>query len=276
MNTPPRVRKAVIPAAGRGTRLRPATRLLPKELLPIGNTPMIHRAVTELIRGGIDQIALIISPAKASVWDYFAEIAESLNCNLELLIQSEPTGTAEAIRLAEPFIDGDPFVLFMPDEVCFCPSSPIAQLCQTYQRYQQAVLALTWITPEWATYFKSTGRIKVEPVAGSTYRIVQLLDKTADPFPASAQGSLKGVGIGVVDAEFLQILDRLRQQRHQDRIQAEFDDILIWQHLTRSGRLLGSLIEGIIFDAGQPQGFAAANRWWLEFCQDQDVVRLRE
>ncbi len=264
-----RVRKAVIPAAGRGTRLRPATRLLPKELLPIGNTPMIHRAVTELVRGGIEEIALIISPAKASVWDYFAEITEGLDCQLELLIQAEPTGTANAIALAEPFLSQDPFVIYMPDEVCFCRQSPIAQLCATYDRHQKAVLALTWLTPEWAPYFKGTGRLLTEPIDDTTYRITRLLDKTPDPFPVEGTGSLKGVGIGVVDRTFF---DLLHQLRPQGDCYPEFDDILIWQHLTRTGQLLGSLTDGIVFDAGQPQGFAAANRWWLEFCQPMDSV----
>ncbi|NJK63712.1 MAG: NTP transferase domain-containing protein [Synechococcaceae cyanobacterium SM2_3_1] len=265
------VRKAVIPAAGRGTRLRPATRLLPKELLPIGNTPMIHRAVLELVRGGIDQIVLIISPAKASVWDYFAEIAEGLNCELELLIQPEPTGTANAIALAEPFLQGEPFVIFMPDEVCFCNRSPIAQLCEAYLHYRQPVLALTWLAPEWAPYFKGTGRINLELLQDLTYRITQLLDKTMDPFPVSRSGSFKGVGIGVVGPEFLQLLHQLKPEPGP---QKEYDDIVIWQHLTQTQQLLGSAVDGIIFDAGQPQGFAAANRWWLEFCQQEDYVRL--
>ncbi len=232
---------------------------------------MIHRAVSELVRGGIDQIALIISPAKASVWDYFAELTEGLDCHLELLIQPEPTGTAHAIALAEPFLEGDPFVLFMPDEVCFCPTSPIAQLCQTYQRHQQAVLALTWLTPQWAPYFKGTGRLNLEPLEGKTYRITQLLDKRPDPFPVTQQGSHKGVGIGVVGPEFLQILHQLCPQSSEPAPR-EFDDILIWQQLTCARRLLGSLTDGIIFDAGQPQGFAAANRWWLEFCQEEQSL----
>lgn len=231
---------------------------------------MIHRAVSELMRGGIDQIALIISPAKASVWDYFAELTEGLNCHLELLIQPEPTGTAHAIALAEPFLAGEPFVLYMPDEVCFCPTSPIAQLCHTYQRYQQAVLALTWLTPQWAPYFKGTGRLQLEPIEGKTYRITQLMDKRPDPFPVGQQGSHKGVGIGVVDQEFLQILHQLCPPGPESPLR-EFDDILIWQQLTRSGHLLGRLTDGIIFDAGQPQGFAAANRWWLEFCQEESL-----
>ncbi|MDX2272204.1 MAG: sugar phosphate nucleotidyltransferase [Cyanobacteriota bacterium] len=267
------IHKAVIPAAGRGTRLRPATRLLPKELLPIGNVPMIHRAVNELVRGGIDQIALIISPAKASVWDYFAEITPDLNCQLELLIQPEPTGTADAIGLASSFLQRDPFVIYMPDEVCFCPTSPIRQLVATYQRYQQSVLALTWLTPEWASYFKGTGRITTELIEDPTYRITALLNKSVDPFPVNPQGSLKGVGIGVIDHEFMDLLFSFASHIKRP---AEFDDIVIWQHLTRSGRLLGSLVEGMVFDAGQPQGFAAANRWWLEFCQDKDPILLPE
>jgi UTP--glucose-1-phosphate uridylyltransferase len=261
------VGKGVIPAAGRGTRLSPATRLLPKELLPIGNIPMIHRAVVELVRGGIRQIALIISPSKAMVWDYFAELADGLDCHLELFIQSEPTGTADAIALTEEFLAEEPFVIYMPDEVCFCPSSPIAQLCQTYLTYKQAVLALTWLTPEWGTYFKGTGRLLADCLEGKTYRIHHLLDKRPDAFPVTGQGALKGVGIGVVDQTFFQVLHQLKLNRSPAK---EFDDILIWQQLTCSGQLLGSLVDGIIFDAGQPQGFAAANRWWLEFCQETD------
>jgi UTP--glucose-1-phosphate uridylyltransferase len=220
---------------------------------------MLQRALVELVRGNVLDIALIASPTKPLVVESALQIATEVGCQLTVLSQFKPTGVGDALLLAEEFLAGEPFIFFMPDEICFCSVSPVGQLTEAYEHYQQAVLALTQIPPHWSQYFQSTGRVAVSPLADGTYRIVQLGDKSRDRFPS--QSSLKGAGIGVLDSEFMGLA---RQQRAKFSGSGEFDDVPVWQELVARQRLLGVVANGLVVDAGNPLGFAAANRYWLE------------
>ena len=253
------VRKAIIPTAGCGSRLHPVTAAVPKELLPIGSVPMVHRAIAELVRGQVEQIAIVVNPDKSIVQKYIGGL--QFDCQIEYFVQESPRGVADAILLADEFLADEPFVFFMPDEVCFCPTSPILQLGEVYERCQHAVLGLTWVPPEWQEFFQGTGRIVTKPVGESLFRIVQLKDKSRDRFSTSKSGQPKGAGIGILDGEFLQVA-RQRQQDFEG--EGEFDDVPIWQELVKRDRLLGVMTDGAIVDAGNPLGFGLANRYWLE------------
>lgn len=253
------VRKAVIPTAGLGTRLYPVTRIVPKELLPIGAVPMLHRAIAELVRGDVQEIALVVTPKKSVIRDYVASLP--LNCTIHYIEQPEPKGVADAILRAADFLAEEPFVFFMPDEVCFCPTSPITRLKQMYAEWEKAVLALTWISPQWLEFFQGTGRILTEPLKEDCFRILQLKDKSRDRFSDTTVGQQKGVGIGILDGEFLQ-LARQKQQDFGDK--GEFDDVPIWQELVKRKQLLGVMMDGVIVDAGNPLGFGFANQYWLD------------
>ncbi|MGK7910524.1 MAG: sugar phosphate nucleotidyltransferase [Synechococcus sp.] len=262
---PKPVRKAIVPTAGLGTRLHPVTRTVPKELLPIGSVPMLHRAIAELVRGDVREIAIIVTSRKTAIQDYVSTL--DLDCTIHFVEQPEPKGVADAILRAGEFLADEPFVFFMPDEVCFCPTSPIAALKQAYATYDQAVLGLTWVPSQWLEFFQGTGRIVTAPLNGDCYRILQLKDKSRDRLSTASdaqqksQGQQKGVGIGILDSEFL-VLARQHQQVFDG--QGEFDDVPIWQELVRHKRLLGVMADGAIVDAGNPLGFALANRHWLE------------
>ena len=129
--------KAVIPAAGLGTRLLPATKSQPKEMLPVGRKPTIQYVVEELESAGIDQILIITGQKKRAIEDHFDRDTELIRCleekgNHELIDalkheesgvrlfytrQSEQRGTADAIKLAESFVDGEPFVVCLGDSI---------------------------------------------------------------------------------------------------------------------------------------------------------------
>ena len=253
------VRKAIIPTAGRGTRLYPVTEAVPKELLPIGSVPMLHRAIAELMRAEVQQIAIVVNPGKSIIQEYIDGLR--FDCQIEYFVQETPRGVADAILLADEFLADDPFVFFMPDEVCFCPSSPILKLVEVYEQCQHSVLGLTWVPTEWQEFFQGTGRIGTEPMGNGLFRILQLKDKSRDRFSTSNSGQPKGAGIGILDGEFLQVA---RQQQQDFDGEGEFDDLPIWQELVRRDRLLGVMTDGAIVDAGNPLGFGLANRYWLE------------
>ena len=146
--------KAVIPAAGLGTRLLPATKSQPKEMLPVGRKPTIQYVVEELEAAGIDQILIITGQKKRAIEDHFDRDTELIRCleekgNHELINalkheesgvrlfytrQSEQRGTADAIRLAESFVDGEPFVVCLGDSIIKSehPGSFLKRLMETH------------------------------------------------------------------------------------------------------------------------------------------------
>ena len=153
--------KAVIPAAGLGTRLLPATKSQPKEMLPVGRKPTIQYVVEELEAAGIDQILIITGQKKRAIEDHFDRDTELIRCleekgNHELIDalkheesgvrlfytrQSEQRGTADAIRLAESFVDGEPFVVCLGDSIIKSeyPGSFLKRLMETHETREASV-----------------------------------------------------------------------------------------------------------------------------------------
>jgi len=111
-----RIRKAVIPAAGLGTRLLPITRAIPKEMLPVGERPVIHHVVEELIEAGIEQILIVVSARKGAILDYF-EQEPDLGARLYYVRQAEQRGLADAVALAEDFAGGEPVFVALGDSI---------------------------------------------------------------------------------------------------------------------------------------------------------------
>lgn len=165
------IRKAVIPAAGLGTRLLPATKSQPKEMLPVGRKPTIQYVVEELEAAGIKQILIITGQKKRAIEDHFDKDPELIRCleennNRELIKdisqeeldvklfytrQSEQLGTAHAIGLAEDFVDNDPFVVCLGDSIIKSekPGSFLKKLIETHEnRKSKATIAFQEVARE--------------------------------------------------------------------------------------------------------------------------------
>ena len=156
-----RICKAVIPAAGLGTRLLPATKSQPKEMLPVGRKPTIQYVVEELKAAGINQILIITGQKKRAIEDHFDQDMELIRCleekgsydliealkhedtDVQLFYtrQSEQLGTAHAIGLAEKFVDGKPFVVCLGDSIIKSdqPGSFLKRLIDTHERKNASV-----------------------------------------------------------------------------------------------------------------------------------------
>jgi len=156
------ITKAVIPVAGLGTRFLPATRIIPKPLLPILNVPVIEYAIREVVAAGITDVALVMSPGMEAVSEYFGhqevlerelrdrgrdelltnqlEIADL--ANVTVVYQNVPKGPGHAVLQARKFCDGEAFVLVFPDDVIFGPMSATEQLMQVYRKQGGSVIAV--------------------------------------------------------------------------------------------------------------------------------------
>lgn len=263
------VTKAVIPAAGSGTRLSPLTRHTPKELLPIGGKPMIQHNLEMCMAGGITEFCLIISPRKIQLRDFvtgewtppalpFEKDLRFYNqikrCRVTFATQPAPTGVADAVGLAKSFVGDDPFVCIMPDCILFSDKSHLQQLLPAFQRYGKSVVGAVLITGTETQRFGNVGILSTQEMDGECFRITSLSGKTSEPLPASPGKTIcKGFGGGIYLPEYFDLIEEIRPHARN-----EVDDIPIHHILIERDRLLGVVLEGVAFDTGHPLGLRAA------------------
>lgn len=218
-----KVTKAVIPAAGLGTRVLPATKSVPKEMLPIVDRPAIHYIVEEAVRAGITDILIITSRGKSSVEDYFdraPELEERLlgsgkeelyrqvtevtrMANIQYVRQQEAKGLGHAVLCAKSFVGSDPFAVLYGDDVIISPPDQpaIGQLCAAYDRYGLGVVGIKEVTPEQILKYSS---LAVEPLGDRTFRVTDMVEK---PSPAEVLSLYSILGRCILPAEIFSILE---------------------------------------------------------------------
>ncbi len=218
-----KVTKAVIPAAGLGTRVLPATKSVPKEMLPIVDRPAIHYIVEEAVRAGITDILIITSRGKSSVEDYFdraPELEERLlstgkedlyrqimdvtqMANIQYVRQQEAKGLGHAVLCAKSFVGNDPFAVLYGDDVIISPPDQpaIGQLCQAYDRYGLGGVGMKEVTPEQILKYSS---LAVEPLEGRAYRVTDMVEK---PAPDKVLSLYSILGRCVLPAQVFSILE---------------------------------------------------------------------
>jgi UTP--glucose-1-phosphate uridylyltransferase len=265
----PKIRKAVVPAAGLGTRLLPATAAVPKELLPVGLKPMIQHCLEEAIGSGIEEIALILSPPKRSIRAYldFAASSDVPNmaafrdllsrCQLHYLDQPQPRGVADALRLARDFTGPEAFAVLLPDNVTFAGPPVLAQMWPHLED-DRCALALTEYRKETAAWFGNCGRVDCTPLSGPKYRISRLHDKGKGTFRIRS-GTVELVGYAryVLQPHFYDYISVSAVPPGG----AELDDTPILQAIIQERGITGIQVQGHLFDAGHPGGYQAANRF---------------
>ena len=217
------VTKAVIPAAGLGTRVLPATKSVPKEMLPIVDRPAIHYIVEEAVRAGITDILIITSRGKSSVEDYFdraPELEERLlrsgkealyrqiidvtqMANIQYVRQQEAKGLGHAVLCAKSFVGSEPFAVLYGDDVIVSPPDKpvIGQLCEAYDRYGLGVVGMKEVTPEQIVKYSS---LAVEPLEGRTYKVTDMVEK---PAPDKILSLYSILGRCILPAEVFSILE---------------------------------------------------------------------
>lgn len=218
-----KVTKAVIPAAGLGTRVLPATKSVPKEMLPIVDRPAIHYIVEEAVRAGITDILIITSRGKSSVEDYFdraPELEERLlasgkeelyrqitevtqMANIQYVRQQEAKGLGHAVLCAKSFVGSDPFAVLYGDDVIISPPDQpaIGQLCAAYDRYGLGVVGIKEVTPQQILRYSS---LAVEPLEDRIFRVTDMVEK---PTPDKVLSLYSILGRCVLPAEVFSILE---------------------------------------------------------------------
>jgi UTP--glucose-1-phosphate uridylyltransferase len=267
-----RVTKAVIPAAGLGTRLAPLTRHLPKELLPVGGKPMIRHTLEAYMASGIRRLAVIISPSKDLLRAYLSEnrLPSGLpfrkdtdfrrrlkSCEISFFVQEQPSGVAEAVSLTRGFVGSDPFACIMPDCLLFAGPPFPQQLVKAYERCGTNVIGTILLRGKDLGRFGNVGLLETHPVDDRLARITSLSPKRPTPLSASHPGTYhKGFGGGVYLPEYFKLADRADRDDS-----GELDDVPIHHAMIAENRLHGIRLEGEPFDAGHPLGLRAATHF---------------
>ncbi len=266
------VRKAIIPAAGLGTRVRGIAGDLPKELLTVAAKPLIVHAIEGLAASGVRQIAVVISPAKESVRQFLQGdppefLAPQLDAHLRVLlracefsffIQPSPNGLADAVSLCREFIHNEPFALVMPDNILLDGLPVVSQMIPFFSREPQDMVGAIRLGADEASRFCNVGILETEAIPGEPPRILKVThfsNKYSDPLHITPGNSvLKNFGGGIFLPHFFAYIEQCRPEAT-----AELDDVPVVQAIVKEKGLFSVVVGGNGFDVGNPAGYWAAN-----------------
>ncbi|WP_406660833.1 UTP--glucose-1-phosphate uridylyltransferase GalU [Methanolobus sp. ZRKC3] len=211
------IKKAVIPVAGLGTRFLPATKSMPKEMLPIIDKPVIHHVVEEAIESGIDDIIFVTGRSKRSIEDYFDDSPElemhlkaknkdnmlkivqdiSSMVDIHYIRQKEPRGLGDAILTAEKHINDEPFAVLLGDDIIVNGTPCTKQLIDNFQKYGRSTIAVEEVPREKTG---SYGIIQGKALDESLYVLEDIIEK---PAPENAPSNIGAIGRYVFTPEIL-------------------------------------------------------------------------
>ncbi|OGL49805.1 MAG: UTP--glucose-1-phosphate uridylyltransferase [Candidatus Schekmanbacteria bacterium RBG_13_48_7] len=263
-----KIRKAIFPAAGLGTRFLPATKAQPKEMLPLVDKPMIQYVVEEAIASGIEQIILVTGRGKRALEDHFdksfelehflaergkyelLEIVQDISemVTFAYIRQKDPLGLGHAILTARDLIGNEPFAVLLGDDIIDSPEPCLKQLIDVYNRFNSSVLALQQIPRELSNKY---GIIVGELVESDLYKINSLVEK---PEPEDAPSDLGIVGRYILTPE---IFDFIEKTPRDHRGEIQITDAI--NRLAQDSSVHGLCFQGKRFDTGNPLGWVEAN-----------------
>ena len=263
-----KVRKAVIVAAGWGTRFLPVTRSQPKEMLPLVDKPLLQYTVEEAINSGIEQVIVVTAMGKQAIEDYFdnavalerflekkgdtgrlremRELTEMANvCYIR---QKEQLGLGHAVLTARGVVGDEPFAVILPDDIIDSGVPVLKQMLQVYQEYGAGVVAVERIGAEDTRKY---GIIEPRDVAQGVYQIVNIVEK---PEPSQAPSDLGVVGRYILPPQIFEVLAMTPPGKGQE---IQLTDAL--QLLLKQQPLYAYEFEGVRHDTGTPLGWLKAN-----------------
>lgn len=245
-----RVVRALIPVAGRGTRMYPATAAVPKELLPIGNRPLLEFALDELAQAGFCEVVLVTARGKSAIEDFVEDWCARHPGALDVAYvrQPEARGLGHAVLCAAHLMRDDPFAVLLPDDLLVGPELTLRALVREYARTGSAVLALQAITPA-ETKAYGVPRLRTAD-AGAGYAIEGLVEK---PGPQHAPSLLGVVGRYVLPPTIMSCLRATPSGRNGELQLTDAIDALAAAHGARGVELTQRRI-----DCGSPTGFLEA------------------
>ncbi|WP_096203103.1 UTP--glucose-1-phosphate uridylyltransferase GalU [Bacillus sp. FJAT-45350] len=274
-----KVRKAIIPAAGLGTRFLPATKAMPKEMLPIVDKPTIQYIVEEAVMSGIEDIIIVTGKGKRAIEDHFdyafeleqnlmekgkvellREVRKSSNMvDIHYIRQKEPKGLGHAVWCARKFIGDEPFAVLLGDDIVTAEKPCLKQLIEQYEETRASVIGVQTVADNETHKYGI-----VDPITsiGRRYSVNQFVEK---PEPGTAPSNLAIMGRYVLTPEIFMFLD---QQQTGAGGEIQLTDAI--QNLNEIQRVFAYDFEGKRYDVGEKMGFVKTT---IEFALQNEELR---
>jgi UTP--glucose-1-phosphate uridylyltransferase len=273
-----KVRKAVIPAAGLGTRFLPITKTLPKELLPLVDRAAMQYVIEEIADAGIEHVVVVTSRGKEAIADYFDrhwDLERALEAKgdttrladvrrvsdlveMSFVYQSEQLGLGHAVHCAASVVGDEPFAVVLPDVVVFGQPGATAQLVEVFDEYNASVITVQEVP---GPSIQSYGVIVPEPVAEGVYRVRGTVEK---PAPQDAPSNLAILGRYVFTPGIFDALSRVKPGALGEIQLTDAMGILL-----ESEPMYASRFQGQMYDVGNPLGLLQAS---IELALQRDDI----
>ena len=274
-----KVKKAVIPAAGLGTRFLPATKAQPKEMLPIVDKPTLQYIIEEAVASGIEEILIITGKNKKSIEDHFdksvelelelehkgktdlLEIVQNISnmINIHYIRQKEPRGLGDAIYCARHFIGDEPFAVMLGDDIVDHDEPCLKQLIEAYDEYRTTILGVQTIDKKDTNKY---GIIEGKFIEDRVYKVNDLIEK---PSPEEAPSNIAILGRYIITPEIFDILADLPPGKGDE---VQLTDAL--KILSQQEAMYAYDFEGRRYDVGDKLGFLEAT---VDFALKKDDLK---
>ncbi len=264
------IRKVVIPVAGLGTRFLPATKAIPKEMLPILDKPILQYVVEEAVASGITDIIFVTSYTKRACEDHFdrtPELEETLKnnpakkdlyekikqisqqANFIYIRQKGPYGNGTPILNAKPIVGNEPFAMLWGDEVFDCPTKPrLLQLIEVFQKYGDPVTTGYQVPRSDAAKYGMLKGVKVEP---TVYQVEKIVEK---PGPKNTPSLIANLGGYVLTPDIFPILEKTKLGKGNELWLVDAVDAL-----GKTRAIYSKIVDGVYYDTGNKLTWLKAN-----------------
>ncbi|OAA86870.1 UTP--glucose-1-phosphate uridylyltransferase GalU [Clostridium ljungdahlii] len=263
-----KIKKAIIPAAGLGTRFLPATKAQPKEMLPIVDKPTIQYIVEEAVSSGIEEILIITGKNKKSIEDHFdrsVELEDQLKkdnkttllklvqnisnmVNIYYTRQKEPKGLGHAISLAKNFVEDEPFAVMLGDDIVDSKTPCLKQLIDCYNNYNTSILGVQPVKEEAISKYGIISGIEVEK---GIFKVKDMVEK---PTAQKTPSNIAILGRYIITPKIFEMLEKTKPDKKGE---IQLTDAL--KELVKTEAIYGYCFEGQRYDAGDKFGFLQAN-----------------
>lgn len=276
-----KIRKAVIPAAGFGTRMLPASKSVPKEMLPIYDKPTLHHIVKEVVDSGITDILIIISKDKGSIEDYFdvnfeleyelnkksSEISREIHelskmANIYTIRQKKKNGLGDAIKYAESFVGDEPFAILLGDDIIYNTSDElpcIKQMADIYEKKEAPVLGVQEVSWDDVDKYGIVNGVKTSD------RITEVESLVEKPSREEATTNLAILGRYIVTPDIFPILHETKPGKNNE---IQLTDAL--NKLAEKRKMIAYDFIGKRYDVGNKLGFVKAT---VDFALHDDKIK---
>ncbi|MDF9617091.1 UTP--glucose-1-phosphate uridylyltransferase GalU [Pseudomonas entomophila] len=269
------IKKCLFPAAGYGTRFLPATKAMPKEMLPVVNKPLIQYGVEEALDAGLHQISIVTGRGKRALEDHFDISYELENqikgtdkekylvgirrlldeCSFSYTRQTEMKGLGHAILTGRPLIGDEPFAVVLADDLCVNLEGDgvLAQMVALYKKYRCSIVAIQEVDPQETNKY---GVIAGEEIKDGIYRVDAMVEK---PKPEDAPSNLAIIGRYILTPD---IFEKIEQTEPGKGGEIQITDALMKQ--AAEGNVIAYKFKGKRFDCGGAEGYIEATNFCFE------------